>query len=131
MQVLERETVTEMAFTHQPWLHPVLPAMIGLSSAKIRFTLSSWPVKALDRAICRRIVLHLSLTDPYHFAQALILGPEGAQRQETAHQSRYFQRTRMRHRHTDDTESCLWTQPLPEIGDIDRDKCGTASRPEK
>src|SRR5690349_17689003 len=97
----------------------------------MRFTSSSWPVKALDRAICRRIVLHLSLTDPYHFAQALILGPEWAQRKETAHKSRYFQRTRMRHRHTDDTESSLWTQPLPEISHIDRDKCGTTSRPEK
>jgi hypothetical protein len=36
--------------------------------------------------------LNLSLTDPYHFAQALILGPEWAQRKETAHKSRYFQR---------------------------------------
>jgi predicted nuclease of restriction endonuclease-like (RecB) superfamily len=89
----------------------------ALSSAKIRFTSSSWPVKALDRAICRRIVLNLSLTDPYHFTQALILGPEGAQRKETAHKSRYFQRTSMRHRYTDDTESSLWLHPLPEISD--------------
>jgi hypothetical protein len=75
--------------------------------------------------------LNLPLTDPYHFAQALILGPEWAERKETAHKSRNFQRSRMRHRHTDDTESSLWAHPLPKISHIDGDKCGTTCHPQE
>jgi hypothetical protein len=68
------------------------------------------------------VVLDVPVTDAGNLAKPTAPGTERFQREETAQQVGHFLRPRVRDSKTGDTESDVWGETPPKIGDVDGDK---------